>query len=98
MISLPAVEEALLHMASDKEWPRQEGPILAICGKEETGKRPKIVLFATFDTTIEEINQALKEAGFSNLIKVSTIIKVNQIPIMGTGKINYRAMEEKHLA
>lgn len=98
MISLPAVEEALLHMASDKEWPRQEGPILAISGKEETGKRPKIVLFATFDTTIEEINQALKEAGFSNLIKVSTIIKVNQIPIMGTGKINYRAMEEKHLA
>lgn len=98
MISLLAIETALLHAASKKGWPvREEGPILAIIAKERPGEKPIMQLITTFDTNIEEVNKAILDEGFSNLVKVSKVIKMEEIPIMGTGKINYRALEEEHL-
>lgn len=99
MVSLPAVEEALLHAAPEKGWPlAEEGPTLAVCGKEDSGAKPKITVFALFDVSVDEINAALREAGFSNLVKVSDVVKIEEIPIMGTGKIHYRKLEEQYLA
>lgn len=95
MISLAAIEEALHHqlvpnvqMETD-----EEGPILAICAKEEAGEKPKIFLFTRFRTSIEEANKSLREAGFSNLVKIFKVQQLAEIPVMGTGKINYRALE-----
>ena len=40
MVSLAAVEDALLHMAVAKGWPtNQEGPSLAICAKESVDEK-----------------------------------------------------------
>jgi long-chain-fatty-acid--[acyl-carrier-protein] ligase len=98
MISLPAIEEALLHAALKHKWPlKEEGPTLAIVGKEILGEKPKITFFTTFDVITEEVNAILRESGFSNLVRVSQVIKVDEIPVMGTGKINYRFLEEKYL-
>lgn len=98
MVSLPAIENALLEKAAQKGWHSNvEGPLLAVSSKEHPGEKPKITVFTKFDTTVDEINQTLKEAGFSNIIRVSSVIKIDQIPIMGTGKIHYRLLEEKYL-
>jgi long-chain-fatty-acid--[acyl-carrier-protein] ligase len=98
MVSLASIEDALLQTAAKKEWSTQiEGPSLAICAKEFAGEKTKIFLFSRFDLSLDEVNNSLKEAGFSNLVKVSTVTKLPEIPIMGTGKINYRQLENEYL-
>lgn len=99
MVSLASIEDALLQMAPRKNWPTiEEGPALAVCAKEVAGERTKIFLFSRFDLSVDEVNHSLKEAGFSNLVKVSMVTKLPEIPIMGTGKVNYRQLESQHLA
>ncbi len=98
MVSLAAVEEALLHYGLEKGWPTsQEGPAMAICAKEFPNEKTKIILFSCFEITVDEVNKALKESGFSNLVKVSAVVRLQDIPIMGTGKVNYRLLESEHL-
>jgi len=94
MVSLASIEDALLQMAPKKNWPtNEEGPALAICAKETAGEKTKIFLFSRFELSVDEVNNSLKEAGFSNLVKVSSVTRLPEIPIMGTGKINYRQLE-----
>ena len=96
MVSLASIEDALLQMALKKKWPiNEEGPSLAVCAKETAGEKTKIFLFSRFDLSVDEVNLSLKESGFSNLVKVSSVRKLAEIPIMGTGKINYRQLESE---
>jgi long-chain-fatty-acid--[acyl-carrier-protein] ligase len=98
MVSLPAVEECLLHAATLRGWAtEQEGPPLAILGKEDEGHKSKITLVTTFKIGLDEVNQTLRDGGFSNLVRVSEVIQIPEIPVMGTGKINYRVLEQEHL-
>lgn len=96
MVSLAAIEDSLLKVASAKGWPlADEGATLAVCAKEKAGEKPKIYLFARFSANVEEINKTLKEQGFSNLVRVSSVYTLEEIPLMGTGKVNYRALEDQ---
>lgn len=99
MISLASIEDALLKEASKKQWPVfEEGPILAVCAKETPGEKPRVVLFTRFHVHADEINATLKELGFSNIVKVNEVKELGEIPIMGTGKINYRLLETTYMA
>nr|MBA3815126.1 AMP-binding protein [Parachlamydiaceae bacterium] len=98
MVSLASIEDALLQIADKKGWPTSEGPSIAICAKEIDGEKPKIFLFSKFNISIDEINSSLRESGFSNLVKISSVTHLPEIPIMGTGKVNYRAIEAQYLA
>ncbi len=99
MVSLASLEEALLEAGVKKGWPtNQEGPSLAMCSKEIPGEKTKLFLFSRFDIVLEEVNSTLKDSGFSNLVRVSAVIKLDELPIMGTGKINYRLLEGDYLA
>lgn len=96
MVSLLAIETAFVNASDGKKWPkREEGPSIAIIGKENPGAKPQIILVSTFDIPVDEANQTLREAGFSNLIRINDVEKVEEIPIMGTGKTNYRILEER---
>ncbi len=98
MISLLAIESALLEAAPKRKWPiREEGPTLALISKDGNGEKPSLVLIVTFSTSPEEVNQQLKEDGFSNLVRISEVHLLDEIPIMGTGKINYRVLEERFI-
>ncbi len=98
MVSLAAIEDALhrtIDVKSFDEKDEDHGPILAVCAKEEAGEKTKIFVFTRFASSVEELNKSLKDAGFSNLIKVYKVHQLPEIPLMGTGKINYRALETK---
>lgn len=98
MVSLMAIEDALNHAAPRKKWPMSEdGHTLALLGKEEEGSKSKFVLITTFPVSLDEINQTLREAGFSNLVRISEIIEIEEIPLMGTGKVHYRKLEGEYL-
>lgn len=95
MVSLGSVEEALLEGGKKIGWKfAEEGPSLAITAKEEAGEKTKINLYTIFATDVEEVNKVLRDAGFSNLVRVSQVRVIQEIPIMGTGKVNYRALEK----
>jgi long-chain-fatty-acid--[acyl-carrier-protein] ligase len=93
MVSLAAIEDALQNTIGKKAGAAEEGPLLAVCAKEEAGEKTKIFVFTRFPASIEEVNRSLKEAGFSNLVKVFKVQQLAEIPLMGSGKIHYRALE-----
>jgi long-chain-fatty-acid--[acyl-carrier-protein] ligase len=91
MISLPAIEEVLgrsfLRGDEDK-------PVLAV---ESTPHdlNPELVLFTTLDLSREAANRALKEAGLSALHNLRRVVRVDAIPLLGTGKADYRALRDR---
>lgn len=93
MVSLAAIEDALQKTVGKAFATSEEGPILAVCAKEEAGERTKIIVFTRFPTSTDEVNRSLKEAGFSNLVKAHKVHQLSEIPLMGSGKINYRALD-----
>lgn len=98
MVSLGAIEEALLHKASAKNWKlAEEGPSLAVCGSERGDGKADVRLFTIFSTNLDEVNGALREAGFSNIVKVTAVKQIEAIPLLGTGKISYRELEAKYV-
>ncbi|HLE09781.1 MAG: hypothetical protein A2504_11310 [Bdellovibrionales bacterium RIFOXYD12_FULL_39_22] len=90
MISLPAIEQVL-----EKHYPKsEEGPTLAV---EATAEeiRPELVLFCITETTREEANRFIQEGGLSPLHNIRRVVKVDTIPVLGTGKIDYRELKNR---
>lgn len=90
MISLPYMENVLLT-AFESQRGTQEGPLLAVESHEEADK-PVISLFSTLPLSRDEANAALRQAGLSSLYAVQRVRKVTSIPVLGTGKTDYRSL------
>jgi len=89
MISLPAVEAVLENaFAPDST----KGPLLAVEATE--AENPEIVLFTSLDIDRENANVQIRKAGLSGLHSIRRVIKLDEIPLLGTGKTNYRALKE----
>jgi long-chain-fatty-acid--[acyl-carrier-protein] ligase len=96
MVSLGAVEEVLLDAAAKHQWPIDpDVPSLALCVTEEAGEKSRLHLFQTFSISKNDVNEVLKNSGMSNLIKISSVNQVTYLPLLGSGKINYRALTQK---
>jgi long-chain-fatty-acid--[acyl-carrier-protein] ligase len=89
MVSLPAVEEALLARFGR---PEDEEVPLALEALELEA-RTELVLFTTRPITREEANAAIREAGFSPIHNVRMVRSLERIPLLGTGKTDYRALK-----
>jgi len=87
MVSLPALEAPL----AEKFPADEEGPKVAVEGIEQDGGRC-IVLFTTEEITLREANGCLKEAGFHGIMRLDDVRQVEEIPVLGTGKTNYREL------
>ncbi len=96
MVSLGGIEDELLKQAHIKGWiPKDpEGPPLAVSVREGQGEKPSIILYVAFPISIDEVNQALKETGWSRLVKISEVKQIAEIPLTGTGKTHYRQLDE----
>ncbi len=93
MISLGGVEEVIVkHLINIKRISPDVPSVALIADEKEEGK-PRLILFAAMDLGKDEANQILQEAGFSNLIKIAEVRKIEEIPIMGTGKTDYRTLQ-----
>lgn len=92
MISLPQIESVLLDAFGGRAEAQQEGPALAVeAMPEESGSA--IVLFTPLSLTLAEVNSALRGAGLSSLYAVRRIEYVAVIPLLGSGKTDYRALK-----
>ena len=92
MVSLGAIEQAL---SQEKRF-QNEGDVtsLAIVARETGEEKSAIYLFATVPISKEEVNALLKEEGHGRIVKISDVIPIAQIPLTGTGKTDYRLLEE----
>jgi long-chain-fatty-acid--[acyl-carrier-protein] ligase len=91
MISLPAIEAVLeSHYAGDTD----KGPILAV---EATADEyhPELILFTTREIDRESANRHIRQAGLSGLHNIRRVVKLNEIPTLGTGKTDYRALKAR---
>jgi len=89
MISLPAIEEILLKAYQDKS---KDGPVLAV---EALGEelQPLITLFSTIQLEREEVNHHLRDAGLAPINFIRQVSSINEIPLLGSGKIDYRTLK-----
>jgi acyl-CoA synthetase (AMP-forming)/AMP-acid ligase II/1-acyl-sn-glycerol-3-phosphate acyltransferase/acyl carrier protein len=90
MVSLPAMEDVLTQ-----RWPMSEdGPVVAVEAFEIEGQRPVLCFFSSLDLTLSEANECLTQAGFSNLGRLTQLQKIPSIPVLGTGKTDYRTLKK----
>ena len=87
MISLPALEEPFTRLYP----PTEEGPRVAVEGfEEERGRR--IVLFTTEPISLAQANSLLLDEGFRGVMRLDEVRRVEQIPMLGTGKTDYKVL------
>jgi long-chain-fatty-acid--[acyl-carrier-protein] ligase len=87
MISLPALEEPFVKLYP----PSQDGPRVAVEGTDdERGRR--VVLFTTEAVDLQEANALLRREGFHGVMRLDEVRRVERIPVLGTGKTDYKAL------
>jgi acyl-CoA synthetase (AMP-forming)/AMP-acid ligase II/1-acyl-sn-glycerol-3-phosphate acyltransferase/acyl carrier protein len=87
MISLPALEEPLASAYP----PGEKGPQVAVEGIETPTGR-KIVLFTTLDLKLADANALLTQAGFRGIMRLDEVRRIDVLPLLGTGKIDYKIL------
>lgn len=87
MVSLPALEDVFLNQFP----PTEEGPQVAIEGMDDHGHR-LIVLFTRVEIDLPRANRMLQAEGFRGVCRLDAVKVVESIPVLGTGKTNYREL------
>lgn len=87
MISLPALEEPFAR----KYPPTETGPRVAVEGIE-TPEGRRVVLFTTEPLTLREANALLQQEGFRGVMRLDDVCKLEQIPVLGSGKTDYKVL------
>ncbi len=86
-ISLEAIEATLTS--------RLETEVVVVASESEEYNRPLIAVFSTQNLAVDQVNQILRESGFSSLVKVSHTEEVSELPLLGTGKVNWRTLQHQ---
>lgn len=87
MISLPFVEWIL-----SKKYSTDDEYKIAV-ESIEIEWDARIILFSVDKIDIDEANKYLRSCWVSNLIKISEVRKIEKIPLLGTGKIDYKVLK-----
>jgi acyl-[acyl-carrier-protein]-phospholipid O-acyltransferase/long-chain-fatty-acid--[acyl-carrier-protein] ligase len=72
------------------EWDQNEGPTAVVTGIPDATKGEALVLLTTQDVAMGDVRTKLLEAGFPNLWVPKLIVKVEAIPVLGTGKTDLK--------
>lgn len=87
MISLVAIEDVLSsHFPAD-----DDGPMVAV-EAASADSNPELVLFSRIELEREKINALIREGGLSGLHNIKRVERINLIPVLGTGKTDYKSL------
>ena len=89
MVSLPAVEEALIARFGHED----DEEINIAVEATPVESNPELVLFTIRDISREAANAAIRDAGLSPIHNIRLVRRVEKIPLLGTGKTDYRALK-----
>ena len=85
MVPHTTVENAVVKALNLAE---EEKPVIAIGSRPDESKGEALVMLATIDINMAELRQKLTAAGLPNLWIPKTVVKVEEIPILGSGKLD----------
>ena len=88
MVSLPFIENILLERFGN-----DEEKVLAVEGSDECSP-PQITLFTTKPISLKEANDCLRENNAPAIAKINNIELTESIPLLGTGKVDYKILKE----
>jgi len=88
MISLPFIEKTL-----EQKYGEQDQHVLAVEGCDRATD-PVVTLFTTKDLNMSEVNKYLRQSGVASIARIRNIEKLDEIPLLGSGKTNYRVLKE----
>jgi long-chain-fatty-acid--[acyl-carrier-protein] ligase len=88
MISLPFLEKILLE-----QYGGQEKQTIAVEGSDKTTPA-QIVLFTTLPINLDEANNFLATNGVAPIARIKRIVEVDEIPVLGTGKTDYKVLRK----
>lgn len=90
MVSLTAVEEALIKFLSSK---KSEDFQIAVIAIPDEAKGEKIVAFTNDDSvSSKDLKSAIMDSGLSSLSIPRDIKLIDEIPTLGTGKIDHKQL------
>lgn len=92
MISLGALEESI-YKGFLKKGIASDDAYVAVLSSEKESAKAFLVLFTTQKIEPKEANHMLKETGFSRIVKVAKVYHLEEIPVMGSGKVDYRRLQ-----
>jgi acyl-[acyl-carrier-protein]-phospholipid O-acyltransferase / long-chain-fatty-acid--[acyl-carrier-protein] ligase len=76
------------------DWDQTECPVAAIVGVPDSAKGEALVLLTTRDISADQVRARLLESGVPNLWVPKIILRVEKIPILGTGKMDLKGCRE----
>jgi acyl carrier protein len=88
MISLPFIEKTVLEKYGE---PGKQ--VLAVEGSDKTTPA-QIVLFTTLRINLDETNNYLLKNGVAPIARIKRIIELDEIPVLGTGKTDYKVLRK----
>jgi long-chain-fatty-acid--[acyl-carrier-protein] ligase len=92
MLSLAAIEAALCDGLHKR---KIENPKVCIGAIEIPGQKSRLHLLTNIEElTSKEVNQILKEEGFSALASISKVHTMVELPLTGSGKIDFKAAQK----
>lgn len=96
MVGLGGIEEEVYKLAYENAWipVSSDKPQIAVDAEEKEGEKPRILVYTTGTIDRDTLNSALRETGMGRLIKIAEVIKIKEIPLSGTGKVQYRKLKE----
>lgn len=90
MISLVAIEEILT-----RHYPANDnGPLIAV-EAANADAQPELVLFSTIPLERESVNNLIRQSGLSGLHNVRRVESIDLIPVLGTGKTDYKTLRAR---
>lgn len=90
MISLPALEEPFSRAYP----PDENGPRVAVEGVETDDGR-HIVLFTCEELNLRQAGELLMNAGLRGVMRLDEVRWIERIPVLGTGKTDYKELRKQ---
>ena len=87
MVSLSQIEDF-----PKKLWPEYTSIVCSI--KDDQKGETLILLTDKKDSDLSELNSLMQKAGMSNLCLLKKIKIISEFPILGSGKINFKKLQE----
>jgi len=91
MVPHGAVEDAILSLLGGAGEGAQP---VAVAGRADEAKGEQLVVLHSVDLDPERIREGLVAAGLPNLWIPKVFLRVSSIPVLGTGKLDLRAIKE----
>jgi long-chain-fatty-acid--[acyl-carrier-protein] ligase len=91
MVSLLAIEHELVASIKKES---ETDPIFVVSPLETENEKTRLAILTNCSVTRDSVNESLKDSGFGRIVKIAHVKVVDEVPLLGSGKIDFRKIDE----